>query len=256
MWGDHMDGITKTIDKNTHSKCASITAMIREQEDIRQLFEGLANRLDQSQGTSSTMQSEFSTTVQLEISDLKAKVLRLTEQSTEQDGRFSCEHVRTGGSDRKPDHQVALQIDLTDDNSRERVVSAVEVQEDLNEFKDVVMRKIRELTTTLTALEGEVRLLERDREEAWEAVSHKVSTLVGVSVSALTERLSELEHTVQSRMTTPVTEDSITQVEAWSTIEQAIMSELGKLRDYAQEVPRLYECVRSSMKIRSPKRGN
>ena len=34
MFGDHMDGITKTIDKNDHSKCASITAMIREQEDI------------------------------------------------------------------------------------------------------------------------------------------------------------------------------------------------------------------------------
>ena len=88
------------------------------------------------------------------------------------------------------------------------------------------------MTTTLTALEGEVRLLERDREESWEAVSHKVSTLVGDSVSALTERLSELEHTV----TTPATQDGITQVEAWPTIEQAIMSELGKLRDYAQEV--------------------
>ena len=104
----------------------------------------------------------------------------------------------------------------------------------------IAMRKIRELATTLTALEGEVRLFERDREESWEAVSHKVSTLVGDSVSALTERLTELEHTVQSRMTTPVTEDSATHVEAWSTIEQALMSELGKLReDYAQEVPRL-----------------
>ena len=122
----------------------------------------------------------------------------------------------------------------------------------MNKFKDVAMRKIRELTTTLTALEGEVRLLERDREESWEALSHKVSTLVGDSVSALTERLSELERTVQSRMTTPVTEDGITQVEAWSTIEQVIMSELGKVRDYAHSM----NCVRSSMKIRSPKRGN
>ena len=104
--------------------------------------------------------------------------------------------------------------DLTDDTSRERVVSAVEVQEDLNKFKDVAMRKIRELTTSLTALEGEVRLLERDWEESWEAISHKVSTLVGDSASAVTERLSELEHTVQSRMTTPVAEDGITQVEA------------------------------------------
>ena len=94
-------------------------------------------------------------------------------------------------------------------------MSAVEVQEDLYEFKDIAMRKIRELAATLTALEGEVRLFERDREESWEAVSHKVSTLVGDSVSALTERLSELEHTVQSRMTTPVTEDSVAHVEVW-----------------------------------------
>ena len=78
------------------------------------------------------------------------------------------------------------------------------------------------------------------REESWEAVSHKVSTLVGNSVGALTERLSELEHTVQSRMTTPVTDDGIPQIEARSTMEQAIMSELGKLRDDTQEVPRLY----------------
>ena len=98
--------------------------------------------------------------------------------------------------------------DLTDDDSRECVATAVEVQEDLLKFKDVAMRKIRELTTTLTALEREVRLLEHDREDSWEAVSHKVSALVDDSVSALTERLSELEHTVQSRTTTPVTEES------------------------------------------------
>ena len=47
---------------------------------------------------------------------------------------------------------------------------------------------------------------------------------------------------MQSRMTTPFREDIATHVEAWSTIEQALMSELGKLReDYAKEIPRLYE---------------
>ena len=125
--------------------------------------------------------------------------------------------------------------DLTDDTSRDRIVTAVEVQEDLSKFKDVAMRRIRELTTTLTALEEEVRVFERDREESCEAVSHKVSTLVDDSVSALTERLTELEHTVQSRMTTPVTEDSVTHVEVWSTIGQALMSELRKLKDEQTE---------------------
>ena len=49
MFGNHMDGITKTIDRSEHSKCASITAMISEQEDIRRLVEELAKRLDQPQ---------------------------------------------------------------------------------------------------------------------------------------------------------------------------------------------------------------
>ena len=231
--------------------------MISEQEDIRGLVEGLANRLDQPQEVSSTMQGEFSTAVQLEISDLKAKVLHLTEQNTEQGGKLTFLASMSEQVDLMEQQSINWRYrlpDLTDDNSRERVVSAVEVQEELNGFKDMVMRKIRELTTTLTALEGEVRVLEQSREESWEAVSHKVSTLVDDSVSALTERLSELEHTVQSRMTTPVTEDSVTHVEVWSTIEQALMSELGKLReDYAEEIPRLYELCESSMRIRSLK---
>ena len=46
MVGDQMDGVAKTIDRNEHSKCASITAMIREQKDIRRLVEELAKRLD------------------------------------------------------------------------------------------------------------------------------------------------------------------------------------------------------------------
>ena len=57
-----------------------------EQEDIRRLVEELAKRLDQPQETSGTMQSEFSTAMQLELHDLKTKVLHLTEQNTEHSG--------------------------------------------------------------------------------------------------------------------------------------------------------------------------
>ena len=39
--------------------------------------------------------------------------------------------------------------------------------------------------------------------KTWEAISHKVSTLVEDSVGSLTDRLTELEHTVQSQRTTP-----------------------------------------------------
>ena len=241
---DHTESIARTIDRNTHSRSASIATLISEQEDIRKLVEGLANRLDQSQGTGSAEQSEISTNIQLEISDLKAKVLRLTEQNTQHDERLTFLARMSEQVDLIENQFIEWRYrlpELTDDDSRERVVSAVEVQEDLDEFKEVVLKKLKECLTNLNALQGEVRLLERNREESWEAVSHKVSTLVGDSVGALTERLSELEHTVQSRMTTPITEDGITQVEAWSTMEQAIMSELGKLPDYAQEVPRLYK---------------
>ena len=50
MFGDHLDGITTTIDKNNHSQCASITAVICEQEDIRRLVEELTKLQDQPQG--------------------------------------------------------------------------------------------------------------------------------------------------------------------------------------------------------------
>ena len=111
MVGDQIDGVAKTIDRSEHSKCASITAMIREQEDIRQLVEGLAKRLDQLLGMSSTMQSEVSTAMQLEIrSQGKGSPLDRTKHRTRRKAECSCKHVRTGRSDGKPDHQVALQI--------------------------------------------------------------------------------------------------------------------------------------------------
>ena len=102
---------------------------------------------------------------------------------------------------------------LTDDHSRKRIVTAVGVQEDLDKFKDKTMEKVRQVNNALAALEKEVQLFERDRDDSWEAVSHRVSTLVDDSMSALSERLTELEQTVQSRMTTPVTEASATHAE-------------------------------------------
>ena len=45
---DHLDTITKTLDRNTHSRSASITALISEQEDLRQMVNDLARRLDQA----------------------------------------------------------------------------------------------------------------------------------------------------------------------------------------------------------------
>ena len=136
---DHEEHVTKTIDKNTHSQCASISALIDEQADIRKLVEGLANRLDQSQATSNTPQSEISTNVLLEIGDLKTKVLRLTEQSTKHDGDLSF-LIRLSEQVDLIEDQIRLP-ELTEDESKERVVSAVEVREELDDQSQYSSRK-------------------------------------------------------------------------------------------------------------------
>ena len=120
---DHTVGIGRTIDRNTHSRSASIAALIREQEDLRQLVEELANRLDQSQGTSSAVQ-KISTNIQLEISDLKAKVLRLTEQNTQHDGRLTFLARMSEQVDLIENQIIKWRYrlpELTDNDSRERV---------------------------------------------------------------------------------------------------------------------------------------
>ena len=164
---DHEVRVNQTIDRNTHSQCASISALISEQGDIRKLVEELelANRLDQSQEASSTAQSEVSTDVLLQISDLKSKVLRLTEQSTKHDGDLSFLSKMSEQVELLEDQIIKWRYrlpDLTDDDSNERVVSAVEVREELDEFKEVVLRKLKEFLTNLNALQESVRLIDRE----------------------------------------------------------------------------------------------
>ena len=225
-------GTLKAFPRETVGTKNRTSALISEQEDVRKLVEEFANRLDQSQEASSTVQSEVSTNVLLEISDLKSKVLRLTEQSTKHDGDLSFLSKMSEQVELLEDQIIKWRYrlpELTDDESKERVVSAVEVREELDEFNEVVLRKLKEFLTNLNALQESVRLIENDREESWEAISHKVSTLVEDSVESLTERLTELEHTVQSQRTTPVSDDDVLNMETWSTMEQAIWSELGKV---------------------------
>ena len=155
---DHYESITETIDRNTHSRSASICALIDEQEDIRKLVEGLANRLDQSQETSGAEPNEISTNIQLELSDIKTKVLRLTEQNTQHDGKLTFVEKLSEKVDLIEDQIIKWRYrlpEMIDDDSRERVVSAVEVQEDSDEFKEVVLEKLKEFRTNLHALQGE-----------------------------------------------------------------------------------------------------
>ena len=81
--------IMATIDKNEHGRCSAIGQIICEQEDVRRLVEELAKRLDHTQEHVGETQDEPSVVVQLELSDLKAKVLRLAEQFTEHDAKLN-----------------------------------------------------------------------------------------------------------------------------------------------------------------------
>ena len=45
---------------------------------------------------------------------------------------------------------------------------------------------------------------------------------------------------MQSQRITPVTADDVLNMETWSTLEQVIWTELGKVKEQAQEVPNLY----------------
>ena len=67
---DHEVHVNQTIDRNTHSQSALISAIIAEQSDIRKLVEDLASRLDRSQEENSATQSDLSTNALLEINDL------------------------------------------------------------------------------------------------------------------------------------------------------------------------------------------
>ena len=130
---------------------------------------------------------------------------------------------------------------LTNDESHEKVPTAIEVREELTELTEVSFKKFQGILNRLDTLEEIVEMLEHARDESWEAISNKVSTLVEGSVSTLNGRLTELEHTVQSQRTTPIAdEDDVLNMETWSTLEQVIWTELGKVRDQTQEIPNLY----------------
>ena len=59
--------------------------------------------------------------------------------------------------------------DLTaDDSYDEAIVAAVEVQEQLGQFKGATRRKIEELRQVIMALEDRVNILRRSRDDTWQ----------------------------------------------------------------------------------------
>ena len=99
----HEHHVNQTIDRNTHSQVASITALIKEQEDLRKMVDELASCIDQSHDNLSTPRGEASTSILLDLGDLRTKIIRLTEQHTTLEGDVSfliclSEHVEELGN--------------------------------------------------------------------------------------------------------------------------------------------------------------
>ena len=118
---DHLESITKTIDKNTHSRSASITALISEQEDLRRMVDDLARRLDQPREAGSALHGESSTAMQMEINDLRTKLLGLIEQDTIQDGKLSYLEIVSDQVNLMEDQIIKWRHrlpELTDDESK------------------------------------------------------------------------------------------------------------------------------------------
>ena len=134
---------TRPLTVTHHSQCASIKAIIAEQDELRKVVEDLASRLDRSQETSGTAQNELSTNALLEINDLKSKVSRLTEQNTKLEGDVSylsslAEQVSALW---KCLPSECIPPGQTGEEGQERVVTAVEVQDEMDEFRKDVYRK-------------------------------------------------------------------------------------------------------------------
>ena len=55
----------------------------------------------------------------------------------------------------------------------------------------------------INSIEGKIRILEIARSESWELISQRLNALLERSVGTLSERLPDLEQTVQSQRTTP-----------------------------------------------------
>ena len=89
-------------------------------------------------------------------------------------------------------------------------------------------------------------------------ISQRLNSMVGDSVGTLSDRLTDLEQTVQSGRTTPVTDANASQVpvEALACIEQAFTHEAGRMKDeYDKSMLRQFDLLeRLDQKQRSLER--
>ena len=144
-YDEFLQTVLNKTDKNTHEAFSTIYKIIDEQADVRRLVEELARRMD---NTRSEVVKRYCTgrvrTSNAEVNDLKTKVIQLTEQITEHSATVNFFSVMSEKVDlmERQIHRWRYRLpDLTDDESQEPFVSAVEVQEELNQFKDLTVTK-------------------------------------------------------------------------------------------------------------------
>ena len=146
-YDEFVQTVMAKTDENTHEVFSSVSKIIDEQADIRRLVEELARRMDntqeqtRSEGTrEAATQEELGVATQLEVNDLKTKVLRLIEQITEHAAKVNFVSIMSEKVDlmeRQTQRWRYRLPDLSDDESQEPVVPAVEVQEELNNFQEL-----------------------------------------------------------------------------------------------------------------------
>ena len=93
--------------------------------------------------------------------------------------------------------------DLTDDESSERIVTAFEVQEQLNGFKGATRRKIDDVRQAIVVLEDRVNILRRARNETWELIKDRLTSELDRTATSLSDRLTRLERMMQSQSASP-----------------------------------------------------
>ena len=99
--------------------------------------------------------------MQLEVNDLKSKVLRLTEQVTDHTAKVNFFSIMSEKVDlmEKQIHRWRYRLpDLTDDEGHEPVASAVEVQEQLSQFQESTRSNVRDVKHGVSSLERKVQL--------------------------------------------------------------------------------------------------
>ena len=256
--------VLMNTDRQGHELRTSLGRFIDEQGDVCSTVEELARRIDairdgthprsgapqdgthpRNTSSDSAPQNEqrlpeASVAMQLEVEDLKMKVARLTEQSTAQIGTLFPLTERVDLAENQIMRWRYSLPELTNDEDRQPIVTALDVQEQLTKFQELTRGKIHEIRQESNSLEEKILILERARSESWELVSQRLNSLLERSVGTLSERMTELEQTVQSQRTTSAADRSSPQVpsEEITSLEsgiearyQAFSHEVERVRD-------------------------